>query len=174
MRGIIFLFLALLITLQGANAISVASDYLTNSTMELIAGDSKLYGIRLQNPSDEPTAIKLDYDSTFIKIVDYKEVYALAPKETGLSIFFNVTAPKQPGTYEVGYTVSEVEPSGEGLPIRLKISKTFNLRAVKDPNKFYVSQKYVIYSIMVLAFLFYIFKSRNAKKSMKKQSKKAF
>ena len=140
--------------------------------MELIAGDSKLYGIRLQNPSDESTGIKLDYDSTFMKAVDYKEVYALAPKETGLSIFFNVTAPKQPGTYVAGYTVSEVEPSGEGLPIRLKISKTFNLKAIEDPNKVYVNQKYVIYAVMVLAFLFYVFKSKNSNKSARSKPRK--
>ena len=81
MKGIIFLFLVFLTIAINANAISVASDYLVNGTMELIAGDSKLYGIRLQNPSDESTGIKLDYDSTFMKAVDYKEVYALAPKK---------------------------------------------------------------------------------------------
>ena len=140
MRCIIFLLFILVIASFKVNAISVVSDYLANDTLELIRGTSKIYGIRLQNPTENEVGIKLDYDATFMKVIDYKEVYTLAPKEIGRSILFNVTAPKEPGLYRVGYTVSEVEPSGGGgLPIRLKINRNFNLRIIEDPNKFHIS-----------------------------------
>ena len=140
MRGAIFLLLALTLASIEAKAIAVASDYLGNNTLELIEGASKIYGIRLQNPTNDEVGIKLDYDTTFMKAIDYKEVYILPPKTTGYSILFNVTAPKKPGTYSIGYTVSEVEPSGGGgLPIRLKIGRGFKLKIIEDPNKFHVT-----------------------------------
>ena len=136
MKGLISLLLALMLASFEVYAISVASDYLANDTLELLEGASKIYGIRLQNPTNNEVGIKLDYDKTFMKVINYNEVYTLRPKETGYGISFNVTAAKKPGTYEVGYTVGEVEPSGGGgLPIRLRISRSFKLRVIEDPNK---------------------------------------
>ncbi|MEK6984158.1 MAG: hypothetical protein AABX33_06300 [Nanoarchaeota archaeon] len=118
-----------------ANALSIASDYLANDTLELIEGASKIYGIRLQNPSDYEIGIKLVYDPTFMKAIDFKEVYYVPAKTTGYSISFNITAPKKPGLYQVSYTVGEVEPSASGgLPIRLKINKGFKLKVIKTPD----------------------------------------
>ncbi|MBI2005646.1 MAG: hypothetical protein HYS80_02685, partial [Candidatus Aenigmarchaeota archaeon] len=82
MRGIIFLLLVFLTTSLQAKAISVVSDYLVNDTLELIEGTSKIYSIRLQNPTDSETGMKLDYDDTFMKVIDYKEIYILPPKTT--------------------------------------------------------------------------------------------
>ena len=64
MRVTIFLLLALAILSLQVNAISVASDYLVNDTLVLISGTSKIYGIRLQNPTDYEVGLKLDYDNT--------------------------------------------------------------------------------------------------------------
>ena len=147
MRHLIVLLLVLAIASMQSYAISVASDYLANNTMELISGTSKFYGIRLQNPTDDRISIRLDYDDTFMKVIDYQGIYNLSPKETGYSIIFNVTAPKL-GLYTVGYTVSEVEPGNSGgVPIRLKINRNFKLRVIEDPNKFpfsyYASLAYI-------------------------------
>ena len=132
-----FLLLVIAISSLRANAISVASDYLVNGTLELAEGASKIYGIRLQNPTDSEANVKLDYDRDIMQVIDYKEVYTLPPKTTGYGIFFNVTAPNKPGLYIVGYTVSEVEPAtgSGGVPIRLKISKNIKLKVIEGASK---------------------------------------
>ena len=177
MKGAVFLLLAFMLASLEVYAISVASDYLVNGTMEVIEGASKIYGIRLQNPTEYEVGIKLDYDKTFMKIVDYNDLYTLSPKETGFSILFNVTAPKKPGIYEVSYTVSEAEPGGGGgLPIRLKINRNFKLRVIEDSNKFHFSHYASLAYIAVLLtigfaaikkFLFDKKKSRKSKKNRK-------
>jgi len=151
MKGLISLLLALMLASLEVHAISVASDYLVNDTLELLEGTSKIYGIRLQNPTDNEVGIKLDYDKTFMKAINYNEVYTLHPKETGYGILFNVTAAKKPGMYEVGYTVSEVEPAaGGGLPVRLKINRNFKLRVIEDPNKTHINYSGLIYAAVLL------------------------
>lgn len=157
----------------GVNAISVASDYLQGNTMELISGTSNVYSIRLQNPTNAEVAIKLDYDHAFMKVIEYKEVYILPPKTSGYKILFNVTAPKKEGLYNLGYAVSEVEPSGGGLPIRLKINKNFNLKVIRDPNKFYIRKEHAAYAVIALVFLLYFYLSRKkAKKAAEKHSRR--
>src|SRR3989338_1013957 len=131
---ILILFVLVIVSVE-AYAISVASDYLINGTLELPEGASKIYSIRLQNPTDNEVSIKLDYDAAFMKAIDYKEVYIVAPKTAGYRIEFNITASQKPGLYTISYTLSEVEPSaGGGLPILLKINKNFKLRVIEDPN----------------------------------------
>ena len=203
MRLIIFILLAVvLISLSSlkTNAISFASDHLENDTLVLISGDSKIYGIRLQNPSDSPVSVKIEYDNTLMKIIDYREIYNLGPKETGYSISFNVTAPKKPGIYDVGYTVMEVEAGGGGLPIRLKINRNFKLKVTEEipagelvakvgsaatglknlskelgveiPNKFHLNTSYVAYAAIALSFVLYIlYKKRTGKISRRKSGK---
>ena len=154
------------------NAISVESDYLVNDTLELISGASKIYSIRLQNPTDQEASIKLDYDSTFVKARDYQNIYTLPPKTSGYRIEFNITAPKEPGLYKIGYTVSEVEPAGNsGLPVRLKINKNFYLRAIEgskmseDSNRtgtsypIQASYSGILIIVVLLAILLIIWKS---------------
>lgn len=182
MKNLIFLlFIIATISLQ-ANALSIASDYLANNTLELIEGTSKIYGIRLQNPSEYEVGIKLDYDPTFMKVIDYKEVYYIPPKTTGYSISFNISAPKKPGLYQVSYTVGEVEPSASGgLPIRLKISRGFSLKVIenpnnlnvtKNPNRFHIKYSYFAYAAIVLLILLYIIMKKHAKKLMKNKTRK--
>jgi len=53
MRGLILFLMILVLSLAlslNAEAIAIASDYLESNTMELIEGDSRIYGIRIQNP----------------------------------------------------------------------------------------------------------------------------
>src|SRR3989338_5355942 len=135
MKIIISLLAVIAILSLSVSAVSVASDYLTNGTLELPEGASKIYSIRLQNPTDKEVGIKLDYDAAFMKAIDYKGVYIVAPKTAGYRIEFNVTASQKPGLYTISYTVSEVEPSASGgLPILLKVNKSFKLRVIDDPN----------------------------------------
>ena len=172
MRGVIFLILVMAIACLKVNAISFSSDYLVNDTMVLIEGTSKIYKIVLQNPTNYDIGMKLDYDNTFMKIIEPKEVYILPPKEM-YTVMFNVTAP-EPGLYTIGYTVSEVEPGGGagGVPIRLKINRNFNLRVVEDPNKFHLNYDYAAYAVIVLAFLFYVFWQRHNAKRKKHKSRR--
>ncbi|MBI2659184.1 hypothetical protein HYX05_03760 [Candidatus Woesearchaeota archaeon] len=173
MRGIIFLLLVFLTTSLQAKAISVVSDYLVNDTLELIEGTSKIYSIRLQNPSDYEAAIRLDYDDTLMKVIDYREVYNLAPKDTAYRILFNVTAPDKLGIYRASYTVSEVEPAGGGaVPIRLKINRGFYIKVTEDPNKFHIDYDYAAYIAVALVFLLYVFWKKNkARKGIRKFKK---
>ena len=168
MRCIFFLVLSVLLLSLSSGAVSVVSDYLVNDTLELTKGTSKIYSIRLQNPTDAEVGIKLDYDTAFMKAIDYKEVYTLPPKTAGYKILFNVTAPKEPGLYTVSYTVGEVEPSGgAGLPILLKINKNFKLKVIKEPSKFHIRYDYVVYALAVLAFLLYAFRKKSTIKPKK-------
>lgn len=172
MKGVTFLLFLAILSLE-VSAIAVASDYLVNDTLELIEGTSKIYSIRLQNPTTYEVGIKLDYDKTFMKVIDYKDVYTLAPKETGYRVLFNVTAPKEPGIYKVGYTVSEVEPdAGGGLPIRLKINRNFNLRVIEDPNKFRIKNEHFAYAAIIFAFLLYIFWKKQSAKRLRRKPRK--
>ena len=168
MRIAILILFALAALAAQANAISVVSDYLVNDTLELTKGTSKIYSIRLQNPTDAEVGIKLDYDTAFMKAIDYKEVYTLPPRTAGYKILFNVTAPEKPGLYTVSYTVGEVEPSGgAGLPILLKINKNFKLKVIKEPSKFHIRYDYVVYALAVLAFLLYAFRKKSTIKPKK-------
>lgn len=158
-----------------ANAISFASDHLENDTLVLIRSSSKIYGIRLQNPTDSEVGVKIEYDNAFMKIINYKEVYKLPPRETGYSISFNVTAPKKPGIYNVGYTVMEVESGGGGgLPIRLKINRNFKLKVIEGPNKFYIDYFSLSFIAVLLLLAFAILKKviKKQKPSIKKLAKK--
>ncbi|MBI2559198.1 hypothetical protein HYW20_07800 [Candidatus Woesearchaeota archaeon] len=158
MKIIIFLLFALSIMAVSANAISVVSDYLVDDTLVLIQGESKIYSIRLQNPTDNEVGIKLDYDRKLMKAVDYKEVYILPPKTAGYRVLFNVTAPEETGLYDVSYTVGEVEPSGGGsLPILLKINRNFKLKVVENPKKFKLGYGSIIFATAILAFVLHIF-----------------
>ena len=182
MKSIVSLLAVMVILSLSVNAISVASDYLANGTLELPEGASKIYSIRLQNPTDNEISIKLDYDAAFMKAIDYKEVYIVAPKTAGYRIEFNVTAPQKPGLYAISYTVSEVEPSaGGGLPILLKINKNFKLRVIEglnrkasevsdrilseDPNKFSIAYSGLAFAVMLLIAVFFLFiKKKGIKK----------
>jgi len=180
MKSIIFLLLIFIVLSTSGYSISVASDYLVNDTMELVIGTSKIYGIRLQNPTDYKVGIKIDYDGNFIKVIDYKEVYDLEPKTTGYKILLNVTAPKNatvPGSvYTVGYTVGEVEPSGGGgIGLRLKINKNFKLKVVSNPEKFstkdHINYDYLIYTGILLLPLLYVILNKKLKKNVKTHPK---
>ena len=173
MKSLIILFFVFVALSLGVNAISVVSDYLENNTMILTVGESKIYSIRLQNPTNNEAGIKLDYDNNTMKVLGYYGIYTLAPKETGYRINFNVTAPKQPGLYTVGYTVSEVEAGGGGgVPIRLKINRNFTMKVIKKPG-FYWTSEYKAYitlaSVFIIYAALYFFWNKNSGKRSKRK-----
>ena len=160
---LIFLWMAVMSSFN-AGAIAVASDYLENSTLTLVDGASALYGIRLQNPSPEEIHLKLTYDDSIAKIVDYQEGYAV-PAKSSFAIFFNISAPNaKPGdVFDVGYTVHEVSASGAGIPLLLKINKNFKVKIVEAPDKSYTDKFHISYAwlaVGIIALAFFIFISR--------------
>ena len=166
MRKAIFILLAVLASILNVSALGVVSDYLENNTLILAEGSSKLYGIRLQNPTSEELYIKLTYDDTIAKIIGYQEIYSI-PKKDSKSLFFNISVPpnfKQDGIYTVSYTVHQLSGSGSGVPILLKINKNFNLKIIKKPDKPDIKKNplmyypYAVYGAIALAILFYIFR----------------
>ncbi len=181
MRAVIFVLLTAVMYSFNAAALAVASDYLDDNTLLLEDETSKLYGIRLQNSGANDVYLRLTYDDTISKVIGYQQVYKVPPKES-TPVVFNITAPKNArpdDIYEVSYTVAEVSPGGEGIPILLKINKSFNVKIIKNPNKFYLDYTIVkIFSAMALAFLLYAFRNnianywKNRNKTPKKIQKK--
>ena len=167
MKYLIF-FLMFLALSFNVDSIAVASDYLENNTLELIGGTSTPYSIRLQNPTDYEAAIKVDFDDSYMKAIDYREVYTLAPRETGYKILFNITAPEKPGLYSVGYTVSEVESGGSGLGLLLKINRNFNLRVIEDPNRIQINYFNLAFAAALSALAFLLLQKNHKKKVFKK------
>lgn len=162
MKILVLIPLILIALTYNVNALAVASDYLENDTLFLVDGTSKLYGIRLQNPSSQEIQLQLTYDDAIVNVIDYEEIYTI-PLKTNKPIFFNISAPpnSKPGdTYTVSYTVHQLSGSGPGVPILLKINKNFKVKIIKDPNKFYINYSYVAYAIIALAFLLFIYRKK--------------
>ena len=160
MRVVIFILFVILLSFN-VNALAVASDYLKNDTMILEDDESKIYGIRLQNTGLGEIYLKVTYDDTVAKIIDYQEFYTVSP-ESSYEILFNISPPKKSRPNEVftvSYTVHELGGKGGSLPILLKINKNFNVRIIKNPEKIYLEDySYVTYSVIALVFLLYVFR----------------
>ena len=149
----VWLFAALSLNIA---ALSVVSDFLENNTLVIKGGESKIYGIRLQNPTDEEAHFKLTYDDQIAKIVDYQEVYAVSP-QANKPIYFNITAKKlKPGDYVMSYTVHELSGSGQGVPILLKISKNLKIKVDKDADKTVNTNYFPILAIIALFALYFV------------------
>ena len=172
MRSVIFLLVALALSLN-VNAISFASDYLVNGSLIIVEGGSKIYSISLQNPEDYPVRVRVDYDPTYMEIIDYQEIYTLQPRETGYRVLFNVTPPKKPGMYRTEYTVSEMDVGG-GLSIRLKINKNLNIKVIDDPDKFYLTSNHVTFAAITLGFLIFVYFKWKPAKPVRRKSRKIF
>lgn len=180
MRRITFILFMAVICSFNADALAVVSDYLENGTLFLADDTSKLYGIRLQNPSSEEIRLQLTYDDAIAKVIDYEEIYTIPPK-TNKAVFFNISALNaEPGnTYTVGYTIHQLSGSGPGVPILLKINKNFKVKIIKNPNKFYVNYSYITYAaaLVLLLFILYVFRKKTinyprGKRKTKSQKKR--
>ena len=169
-KYLIFALMVLALSFK-VDAIAVASDYLENNTLELVEGGSAIYSIRLQNPTDNEIGMKLDYDSTFMKVADYKDLYILQPR-SNYKILFNVTAPKKPGLHSVSYTVSEVEPGGgAGVGLLLKINRNFNLKIIRDPSKFHMDNEVWYAAAAIILLIYFVRKERLEKRSRAKSKR---
>jgi hypothetical protein len=166
MRVLALILLSIMLSLN-AKALAVASDYYEGNTLELIEGTSKIYSIRLQNTESYEAAFNVDYDSRFIKIIDFKEQYVVPPKSSH-RIEFNVTAPNYDANsnlFVLGYTVHQLTPpSGGGIPFLTKINKNIKLKVVEDPNKLHIDYLSISYIAVLLLLAFAMLK-----KAMKKQ-----
>ena len=178
MKFLIPIILGLMLA-SSVSALSVVSDFLENNTIILKEHESRLYGIRLQNGKDYAEFIRITYDDQYVKIIDYWEQYEVPPK-SAVSINFNVSSDNLPKgqTISVGYTVHELSGSGEGVPLLLKISKNFKVKAEETPkNSSFNSEIAVVMAIIALSSVCWIYfknKKHNKPKKKKKTFKKAF
>ncbi len=163
MRVIVLAALILILVIYNVNALAVASDFLEDDTLVLVEGESKLYEIRVQNPTQQEIKVKITYDESFLEIIDQQDEYTIPP-ETNYPILFNVSTrnAKVNQIYTLSYTVHQLSGSGPGLPMLIKIAKSFNLKVVKDPNKFYISDLYKYYPqfIIVLLIIFFLVRKK--------------
>ena len=171
MRFLIFILVyTIIFIILGMNiaALSVVSDFLENNTLVVKEGESKLYGIRLQNPTGGETSFKLTYDEQIAKIVDYQEIYTVPPG-ANKPIYFNITTKNlKPGDHIMSYTVHELSGSGQGVPILLKISKNLKIKVDKNTENSSNSNYFPILVIIALFALYFIgkgIKNRLNKKS---------
>lgn len=171
----LILFVLILASGLGANALAVASDHLEGNTLTLIEGTSKIYSIRLQNPDQYESRVRVDYDQQYMKAIDYKEEYILEP-QSSTRIEFNVTAPKYEKNndlFVLSYTVHQLSaPSGGGIPFLTKINKNFKMKVARDPNKFYLDYDYAAFAAVILAFLLYVFWNKGKSRKVKRRSRK--
>lgn len=161
MRFIIVLTLVFLVFISNVIGLGVVSDFLENDTMILQDGESKFHKIRIQNPTEYNTFIKLTYDDTYIKIFNYQEEYTILPNSMQ-QITFNVSVPEERvgQEYKASFTIHQLSGSGPGVPVLIKIAKSFKIRIVKDPNKFYIDELYkyipIVAVILILILLFFM------------------
>ena len=174
MRGLI-LFLMILVLSSAlslnAKAIAIASDYLESNTMELIEGDSRIYGIRIQNPDPADSRAKVTYDMEFAKAIEFQEEYII-PAGSSVAIQFNITAPKynkKDNLFSIGFTAHQLTHApGAGTQFLTSIHKKIKLQVVKSPDRLHVDYLSVAYGIILIVVIFFLYKKRTAKKRAKK------
>ena len=166
-------FLAVIMLALDSAALSVVSDFLENNTLVVKKGESKLYGIRLQNPGNEETSFKITYDDQIAKIVDYQELYTVPP-QANKPVYFNITTKKlKPGDHVMSYTVHELSGSGQGVPILLKISKNLNVRVDENEEKSSNGSYFPVLAILVIIALFVLyFIGKSIKNHFNKKSRR--
>lgn len=161
MRLIIFILLSMASSLN-VEALAVASDYLQDNTLELIESTSTIYSIRLQNPESYETIVKIDYDTGFMKALDFKGEYTLPP-ESSTRIEFKVTAPKyneSNSLFVLGYTIHQLSGGGGGgVPFLTKINKNFKLKVVEDLDEFHINYAIVVIIIVLSIIIFFLLRS---------------
>lgn len=178
----ISIFLSMLLILD-TQALSVASDYLEDNTLQLIEGTSAIYGIRLQNPDSYELRVKVDYDKGLMQAFEFKEEYVLQPGETA-GIRFNITAPKYKkgeNIFTLSYTVHQLYGAGgSGVGFSPKISKGFKLEVVRSQERFYIDPIYIVSALGAIAFLLIVHRKnisnliKNRNRFFSKKKFKAF
>ena len=126
MKVIVLVLLSLILVLN-VNALAVASDYLPGGVLELTEETSTIYSISLQNVDSDELRVKVTYDDTHMKALDFKEEYTLPPKSS-TRIEFNVTAPrynKDNNIFDMSYTVHQLSGAGGGIGFLSKINPTY-------------------------------------------------
>ncbi len=167
-----------IILISNTSALGIASDFLGNNTMELKKGESRLYGVRLQNPKLDFKKARFVLQSDFAKVIDYQEIYEFSEEQKIISILINVTAPKNAHKgqeFIVSYYVEPVEVSGQGLTIKPTIEKAFKVKILeKRWFSFVYSYSYIhliifIYGILILLVVYLLRKKPKAKLKLKRK-----
>jgi len=155
---VLALVLLSIVLILDVKALSVASDYLERSTLELVEGTSTIYSIRLQNPDTVQSRVRVEYDGEFMKAIDFKEVYTLPP-ESSTRIEFEITAPeyeKNKDIFHASFTVTQLQAEGEAIPLITKINKNFKIKVLINPDRFYIDPLYFVYTAGALIFFIFI------------------
>ena len=161
----IVLILTALVLISHVEAIAVVSDYLRDNTLELLEETSTIYTIRPQNVEKYEIRVKVTYDDTHMKAINLEEEYILEPK-SDVRIDFNVTAPKynkKDNAFRMSFTLHELSGAGGGIGFLSKINKKFNLKVIKDPNRFHISPFQVAYAIILLAIVVFLYRKSKTK-----------
>ena len=125
MRFFVFLFIfSTLIT--SVNALGIASDYLENNTMLLKKGESRLYGVRIQNLDLSADSGRFVLNSKVAEMIDYKEVYEFSEEQRIISLTINITAPNKLDEAEVERMRKQAEEFGEQDKKRKEEIETVN------------------------------------------------
>lgn len=146
---ILTLFLSLIPT---ASPIGIVSDYLEDSTLLLKPGESKIWGIRIQNPDKNEITIRVSYDNSYLSIIDHKESYTIPPKGK-VSIDFNISAPKNGAPKEefiAQYTIHQGGDANEGVGLNLNIAKGVRIKVIREEGKIYASDFKIFVPIAVI------------------------
>jgi|GEM_PF-5552491 hypothetical protein len=177
MKFAVILFVLISLLSLNAKALAVASDYLEGNTLVLEEGKSAIYSIRLQNTESYEAVFKVDFDNRFLKLIEPKEQFIVAPK-TSHRIEFNVTAPiydhsnENNNLFTIGYTVHQLSgPSGGGIPFLTKINKNFRLKVSKKPSLFDINFYQLGYFGLLAIIAFVLLRKMSKARKMPQKKK---
>src|SRR3989338_1505456 len=155
-RLAIFLIILALFSTK-INALGIVSDYLEDNTITLTKGESKAYGIRLQNPSSYEVRASLEFDREFLDARNYQQEYLISPMSSK-SIIFDLKSPdnKKPGIYNAAYKVSQLGASGMALQLgnSIKIDVKKNPKEEARKRNITIAASLIILAALMSALVF--------------------
>ena len=128
LRPLPWLLAALCLSMQ-VMAMGIASDFLEQDTMRLAPGETRLYGIRLQNPEPKDVWVRAGVESEIAQLVNPQERYLLKAGSYANALSIEVRAPEDAaGTrFIVGYWM-QPESEGGNVPIAVRIERSFTVQ----------------------------------------------
>ena len=161
-----------------AGALGVSGPFLESNTLDVQDGKATTMQLVLQNTNDEPvlTVFALSSEGDIANVIDRQSSYLLPPKSINTVIVLNITAPqgaKIGSIYEVKYSFGPVEPSTGGIiAFAPGISRSFKVKIVRDPDRFYLGyylkEKGLMWLVILLILIGYVWYGFHKKKSKRK------
>ena len=149
-----------------AGALGISGPFLEDNTLEVQDGKATTMQLVLQNTNDEPvlTLFSMSSDSDIARVIDPQPSYLLPPKSISTVIVLNITAPpnaKIGNIFNVKYSFGPVEPSAGGtIAFVPGISRSFKVKIVRGPDKFYfgyyLKEKGLMWLVILLILAGYV------------------